>query len=295
MAIGLIFAFGLYYLLWCALPNLCPPPDAGLLVANLEYVDPSFVGATWSLFVELGVAPAFVIVCLVAGAFGRRFIVISLLISILALFSTLRTPLAGPWTAYPLNKFFFFFLIGASLTYGPSRLARIPERYRGTAMLLSWLMLGFARGLFGAASHWSLLAEGLSSAVLVAIAAYSAEGPSVRWLDHTLIRSLGRVSYSFYLYHAILYIGLIPFFLAAGFQNIPLAPVFSGLIVAVVTVPLSLIAARLSYEFIEVPTIALCKALDRCFDKVEIEPSNAPLGGRTGGKLEEASGATLDR
>jgi peptidoglycan/LPS O-acetylase OafA/YrhL len=76
---------------------------------------------------------------------------------------------------------------------------------------------------------------------------------------------------------------------------VPLAPVISGLIVAIITVPLALMAARLSYEFIEVPTMTACKALDRYFNKVEIASSNAPRGGRNGGEMEEAGGATLDR
>src|SRR5262249_10521246 len=83
-----------------------------------------------------------------------------------------------------------------------------------------------------------------------------------RWLDAPLARWSGRISYSFYLYHPLVLLVTLPFAFALGIANLPVAPIVSGAIISLVTVPPAAALAYASYWLIEIPTIRACASLD---------------------------------
>src|ERR1700726_2013937 len=94
-----------------------------------------------------------------------------------------------------------------------------------------------ARFLCGFTSFWSLLLEGVSGAILVGALAHGTRLKAHDFLERTVPRFLGRVSYSYYLYHPLALFLFVPILVWLSSQAaLEAHPFVSSSVVAVVTV-----------------------------------------------------------
>jgi peptidoglycan/LPS O-acetylase OafA/YrhL len=276
MAVCLLVTFGAYVLAFILQPAVYPRPHWSDLALNLGYVYPALVSATYTLFIELGIVPYFAIVILLTRSFGCNVLVPAILGSIILLFTN-RIPL-GPWT-FPVSEYLFMFLLGALAHHVASTIGRLSARSLSVLLIVSYLVLAFARGILGYSSRWSLLCEGLSGAAIVALVAYGRETKFSMWLNRRAIRWMGRISYSFYLYHPMVLAILCPVLLAN--RTIAVAPPALGaLVLVIVSVPTALLLAYCSYRLVESPTMRVSRWLDlQASIRRDGSPSIAPSAG----------------
>jgi peptidoglycan/LPS O-acetylase OafA/YrhL len=264
MAVALIVFFVVTLAGSMVAPSFIGAPAVKNLRNNLALVSPDLVWPTWSLFIELGVAPLFVTMALLTRRFGLSVQLALLALSVIWLFSS-SPYLRGPWLAFPLRLYFFLFAAGAALTFAEALVSRIPVKCVPIILLGGFIALGFSKGLFETSSLWPLLLEGVGGAAIVATVAYHGSAPILRHLDAPIARWLGRISYSFYLYHPLVFLTVLPFAVELGAGNLPLAPVVSGAILSLITVPPTAALAYASYWSIEIPTIRGCASVDALF------------------------------
>ena len=261
MAVALIAFFLITLAGSIIAPSFIGVPSRIALRNNLALISPDLLWPTWSLFVELGVAPLFIAMALLTRRFGLSVQLAVLTVAVVWLFLP-SANLVGPWPAFPLNLYFFFFAVGAAVTFAEPLVSRMRPQYVPIVLLGAFIALGFSKGLFGASSRLPLLCEAIGSAVIVATAAFHRSAPILRYLEARGARWLGRISYSFYLYHPLVFLTLLPFALKLGAADLPMAPVVAGAVISLITIPPTAVLAHASYWWIEVPTIRACKSLD---------------------------------
>lgn len=226
--------------------------DIGLDALFIQnFLDP----VTWTLQVEMVAAIVFVPLWWCC----RRSVAGSLLLLAASLAYFLLTPLYS----HARSGFIFMFILGIQANHGTRLLSRIKATY--------WPVTLFISSLLGCclvtkwipeteATCWVL--EGL--AAYWVIAALAATSPEKRlWiLDHRLTRFLGRVSYSFYLWHFPI------LFILGGylFQHIPADhlmqwPNLGGILAFLISTLLALPLAWLSYRLVEQPAMKLARRL----------------------------------
>jgi len=251
MAVCLLVTFGAYLLASALQPAVHPQPDWNDLVLNLGYVYPALVGATYTLFIELGIVPYFAIAVLLTRSFGCKVLVLAIIGSTVLLFTN-RIPL-GPWT-FSVSQYLFMFLLGALAQYVAGPIRRLSPRSLSLLLVASYFVLAFARGILGYSSRWSLLCEGLSGTAIVALIAYGRETKPSMWLNRRAIRWMGRLSYSFYLYHPMVLAILCPVLLANRTFAVA-TPALGALVLVIASVPTALLLAVYSYRLVELPTM----------------------------------------
>ena len=244
----MMFAVGwALHLAWPAAYTSAPTPTA--LLRNLMLVDVPINGATWSLQVEFLAVPFFLAAHFATRRFGSRAIVVFVLFLILALF---RSRLF--FRFHLVSDFMFMFGLGMVVAdFAPRLIARLTRRRAGGLFALGVALLLGARLVIGYTSRWSLLVEGIGGAIVVALVTY---GPAIRpiaWLDPAPVRALGRISYSFYLYHPLFLMTFVgPLLgspvLATGRAEWPLV---LGLAIALVTIPPTWLVGALSHRLVE--------------------------------------------
>jgi peptidoglycan/LPS O-acetylase OafA/YrhL len=258
MAVCLLVTFGAYLLASTLQPAVYPWPHWNDLALNLGYVYPALVSATYTLFIELGIVPYFATVVLLTRSFGLKVLLPAIVGSIILLFTN-RIPL-GPWI-FPVSEYLFMFLLGALAHYIAGPIGRLSPRSLSLLLVASYSVLAFARGILGYSSRWSLLCEGLSGAAIVALIAYGHETKLSMWLNRRAIRLMGRISYSFYLYHPMTLAILCPMLLAN--RTVAAAtPALGALVLIIVSVPTALLLAFYSYRLVESPTMRVTAWLD---------------------------------
>jgi len=225
------------------------PPTPEQLWVNLLLIDFPVNGVTWTLPVELAVIP----VILLNAFFQRRFgVVVPLLIVILGLVALFTPRLVHYSTT---GNFGFLFALGmlAAELAGKGRLLH----QRTPAIILLILAISgllSARFVLGYESKWSLLLEGINSAILILILVHGPRLAIHRILEMPPLRFLGRISYSYYLYHPLtlkITMGLLPgFFTLATMEA---QPFLWSAIIALVSVPAAIPFGWAGYVLIEKP------------------------------------------
>ncbi|MEO6740733.1 MAG: acyltransferase [Chthoniobacteraceae bacterium] len=250
LAVNLCVMFAVLWAAHLLRPGLftnAPAPFA--LIENLALTRISINGVTWTLLVEFIAVPFILFAHLLTRRFGLRVLLAFTAYLTLAIFQRKFLLVCSPF-----NGFLFMFAFGMLVAdFAPARMARLSSCDAGKLLVLGVVLLLGARLFTGYASRWSILLEGIGGLLVVSIVAC---GPSLRplaWLDYALVRSLGRISYSFYLYHPVFLVvivspvvlGLVP---AAVLAKWPLS---IGLLVALITIPPAWLAAKLSFRFVE--------------------------------------------
>jgi peptidoglycan/LPS O-acetylase OafA/YrhL len=234
------------------------------LYNNLLLIDFEVNGPTWTMLVELLAVPLLLVSHLIAMRFGIRGLLAMLAISVAALFAgrAVHRLLPGEGLLAQVVYAFlvdyqFMFVLGMLIAeIGVGRRTRIAPAAAAACLMAAVMALLSARALFGFLARPALLIEAAAAGTIVGVLAF---GPRLRGhdvLESGPLRFLGRVSYSFYLYHtaalAIVAPSLAVLMTNAWQQEHPYwtAAATSGLSLAV-TVPL----AWISYALVERPAI----------------------------------------
>ena len=168
------------------------------IVTNLLLEDFPVNGATWSLMIELVAIPFLFFGYCIARRWGVSGLVVLILLGVVTLFAKVLM------FRMLIAEFVFMFFLGmlvaeiwmqklVSLNKGLARIGIIAA----VAVMLS------ARFLLGYGSKWSVLFEGFASAALIAALVLGPRFALHDVLEMKPLRFLGRISYSFYLYHPL--------------------------------------------------------------------------------------------
>jgi peptidoglycan/LPS O-acetylase OafA/YrhL len=235
-------------------------PSGRALRDNLILADTGVNGATWSLAVELVAVPFILLVHLLTRSRKPWLILIPAALARIALFS--------PFLLFRLRYlylFLFMFIWGMAIPpLAPSLMRRHSPRVTMAGLSVGALLLLGARFVFGYSSRRSLGVEGIGATIVVSIVAYGPEIRPRRLLDGAVARFLGRTSYSFYLYHPLFLSLGVPIVTASLSSTSLVAeyPLAVGLLIAVVTVLPAAFAGKLSFDWIERPSVRLGRHLE---------------------------------
>lgn len=217
------------------------------ITKNLLLQDFDVNGATWSLMVELAAIPFLLAGDLIIRLYGISGIVFLTLLGIVVLFSPNLVAHAL------IGDFVFMFFAGMLVAEFLSRRSMaLTRRTAITTAITAVALMLCARYVLGYGSKWSILLEGLSSAALISALLF---GPRF-WLHDVLsgrlLRFLGRISYSFYLYHPLALAVLVPLMtvLVGAVWTLDHPFLFSAAI-AISTLALSIPLGYASYKWIE--------------------------------------------
>ena len=243
-------------------------PGLREIARNLLFQSSSLNGPLWSLKVELYLSPLvplFVLVVARARMIGNLLIVLGLLWCIE------RQQLSGI-----LNYMACFFL-GVLAARSEALFARVPRRVLRWAFVAALAaifgILPFTRYVLGGGSAVFLTVASLASFVIVAHCAFA---PTVTPLLRARpVRFLGRVSYSFYVLHALVKDAIaVALTLWIGWDALVAHPIAAQIALFLLSVPIGLAAAALSYRYVERPFIMLARSRDG-------GTSHAPMAGET--------------
>jgi peptidoglycan/LPS O-acetylase OafA/YrhL len=239
-----------------------PPWDWPRIVANMILLETTIDPVAWSLTVELLSVPFIVGMYLVARRWGP----LPLLVATAA---TLGLSFAPRWLGFqPLGQNLFAVSMGMLVAEIGARIVGGISRRRATAWFAFASVLWFVtRALLGRWSHWASVAEACAAAIMIALIVSGPALAPYRAFELRPILWLGEISFSLYLYHALLWPWVAPSAGASMFVRLggwgPLAAVFATWVVTIaVTIP----AAWLSYVIVERAGIGAGRVLRRARD-----------------------------
>jgi len=229
------------------------PPTPRAIFDNLILIDKGVNGATWSLAVELLAVPFIFAAHLFTRGRSPWLILVPAILARIALYARwmlLRRPY--------LYLYLFMFLWGMAVAeLGPLLARRVPRRAAVAGLVIGFALLLGARFVLGYWSRGSLAVEAIGATLVVAFVAYGPDLRALALLDGRVVRFLGRTSYSFYLYHPVLLSLGVPLVIGS-LSSTSLAvryPLVVGLLIALATVPPTLVAGKLSFDRIERPAV----------------------------------------
>jgi peptidoglycan/LPS O-acetylase OafA/YrhL len=221
----------------------------GQVVTNLLLLDFPVNGATWSLMIELVAIPfVFIGHCVVRrwGLFGLAVLV---LVSVMVLFSP------GLSFRMLIGDFVFMFLFGMlAAEIWQRKLISLSRTAAMAGVVAAIVMMLCARFLLGYLSKWSYLFEGLGSATLIAALVLGPRLAVHDVLERKPLRFLGRISYSFYLYHPVALALLLPVLTVVASPGwLQQHPFLGSAALAIPTVPAAILFGYVSFVLIEKP------------------------------------------
>jgi peptidoglycan/LPS O-acetylase OafA/YrhL len=215
-----------------------------LLVGN--YFNP----VTWTLQVEVLGALAFPFLY----TLKIRLPTASLFLLVIWLLYFIMTPLY----AYARTGFLFMFLVGLYVTNLSQWLCHQlhPDMF-GKLVIISGLGCCTSNLILPETTPWGWILESFFALVMLAALSVFPNQRRIRGLDSREVRFLGKISYSFYLWHfPLLYIVATKMFHLIPPETLLTHPVLSQWILFGVTSLLTIPIASLSYKWVENP----CKA-----------------------------------
>jgi peptidoglycan/LPS O-acetylase OafA/YrhL len=271
LAVNLVLTIAVLLAMQKLFPSLAvQAPTSSELKDNLLLVDYRVNGPTWSLLVELLAIPLLLVCHVATQRFGMRGLLLILALCIAGLFfgDRVLVPLlhpAGPFAAIArayLVDFQFMFVLGMVVAVWHARGMRIDARLARVGFLVAVLALMSARALFGFNARSTFLIEGLASGAIIALLVASQRSAVHRALEWHPVRFLGRVSYSFYLYHGTALAIVGPVLVALmSFPWLHGNPYSAAALTAAAAIVVTVALAWLSYKFIERPSMRLGRSI----------------------------------
>lgn len=239
--------------------------ESGHFWPNAALCDFSVLGASWTLQVEFLAVPFILL-----GYLGyRRFGVWG----IAATYAAFATLLCAPWlrTLFVYyQRFLSCFALGLLIPTAAG--AAVARRMPGAAWIGVMVAMLASRHVMGL-HWWSMDAEQVLAALLVALLYYRRAGGLGRFFDMPVSQYLGRMSYSLYLFN-IIYLILVDHW-TRGFAVLGRHPLEFGLLLAVPIVAAAILTAHVTELAIERPSIALGRRLTRF--SVRDYPGRGPI------------------
>tara|TARA_R110000850_G_scaffold87045_2_gene187345 strand:- start:37333 stop:38568 length:1236 start_codon:yes stop_codon:yes gene_type:complete len=223
------------------------------VLANYALFETNLNQVAWTLKVELVMSVVFPLAYIVSRSTGTK--VNLLFLFLLIVCSLIRGLLPG--SLYFMYGYVFY--LGLLLPTLIEKLNQLVSlKVWNTLFLVSIACLISARSVFSPGNLFcAVLMEAVFATLLIAILADGKTNPLLsRVLDVPLVRKLGQLSYSFYIYHFIILYWLACGLLAVVSPTVTAAyPLMFGLLLAVVSVVVSYYVAFLSYHLVERPMI----------------------------------------
>ena len=231
--------------------------DTRQLLSNLLLLDTPVNGASWTLLVEILAIP----LVLFGHAVTRRFGLAATLVLAGASVAILFSPRYAFYTLIGTYAFMFFFGMLVA-EFGREGLIAVGAKAAKIGIILAIASMMSARLLLGYGSLWSLLVEAIASAVLVGVLAFGPRLAVHDVLEVRPLRSLGRISYSYYLYHPVA-LGLVVPCLGWLLSEAALAahPFVGSTAIALISVGVTIPLAAASHMLVERPMIAIGRRL----------------------------------
>jgi peptidoglycan/LPS O-acetylase OafA/YrhL len=226
------------------------------LLKNSFFYSLSMNHVAWSLRVEFIASLVIPLMYLINRRFSSDFNVVVLLFFL---------SLAYLKPEYKTLYFLFVFFVGMGLGKYGYELAAILEKYisSGLLILLSFLIMIFP-SLFFQSSFSNYLWEVFGATILLSVLQFGNNSISKKILESNIVRALGKMSYSFYLYHfTILYVCAVILLSQLPKEYIQMYPFGCSVLLCISSIILSIPISYLSYKFIEVKSIGLGKRLFR--------------------------------
>jgi peptidoglycan/LPS O-acetylase OafA/YrhL len=253
---------------WLSGKTLGPEPTVSETVSNLLLLSVSMDGVGWSIQTELLAIPVMLLAFhwIAAGKIVRIFVIASVL-AVLTNPMKLILPLEG---GEPRAIFLYCFLFGA-LTH--VLLPRADPR-RANGIFCLGVVLYFA-GVALFARHFNFRDAWvtIASCLMIAGGALGLRGWLTVFRDNTVLRFLGRVSYSFYLLHplTLMIFWQMPQALGAALRA-GCPPWLALLTMLFVSTAIALPLAALSYRFVEKPFIRIGRHFTTTMQRREAVP-----------------------
>jgi peptidoglycan/LPS O-acetylase OafA/YrhL len=223
-----------------------PPQGWHALWSNLLLVAPDINGATWTLKIELEAVP-FILVGYYVLQIGRTAALVLIAASCSLIFVV-------PVSENSIWGFLFMFYLGMVSSY----LMQCKKlQWKASGAIIAVCVIVFSRALLGYDSRVAILTEGLACAYVISFVAVGSFTLK-RFLNARMLRFLGKISYSFYLYHPLL-LPLLGF--GVVYRLIPGADIISAPVLVLLTVSATFPVAWASFRYIEMPCQRLNKIL----------------------------------
>lgn len=236
-------------------PRLTWPYTASGIFKNLLMTQPHVNGATWTLLVELVAVPFLIATGYLQRLYGWPVALGFLVIAVIGRNDAWMT-FGSEWTA----RYLYYFAFGCVI---PSTLGAAAARF---ASRIGWLFL--LAGFLGVVllhpylGFKIMLLQGFFGFLLLSLVFHQPPARLAALLSRPLSQYLGRISYSFYLWHA--------FFIILLGRTLTLWPDFSarhaveiGLLASIPLFALTAAIADVSQRFVEQPAIILGRRLSQ--------------------------------
>ncbi len=257
------------YLAWIYLPDKYPAASReyyqhwqqganwDLLYRNIILIDNYINPVTWTLQVELLGALAFPFLYTIK----TRYPTLSYFLFAAWLLYFIATPLYS----YFRTGFIYMFLVGLYVN-DVSRWFhhRLQQNLIGKISALGYFGLCFTNLIIPESTAWGWILESAFALLLLASLITFPNQSKIPWLDSREARFIGKISYSFYLWHfPVLYISATEMFKVFDTEMLLNHPLLFQWALFGVSSALTIPVASLSYRWIELP----CKTrLVRCID-----------------------------
>jgi len=234
--------------------------DTATILGNSFLLNHKIIGPTWSLQVEMAAVPF-----IFAGGWALcRYGYIGPIIFVIASLVVHELPgLVGKYM--PLSQFLFYLALGAVVpTEVGEASSRVAQRLGGPALILGFIFIR----MFLPFGPIGMLLQAAFGYLFLCLLVYVKPAKITAFLNHPVSQFLGRVSFGFYLWN---YFFLRILWGSQILYNRPIVVGYAvevGLLVGLLLAIPSLIAAAISERYVELPFIALGRAIsDRIFNR----------------------------